>query len=281
MQMRVSSKRERVETEIINAGCCWDRVLLDRVIFTNSIFVYLPRLEDRAALARTSRAHHRMATRYDVALRQMWTTWAVPTLTASTRRVMLLESQLMPCIQWVHEKRRTLARIQLKTVSRTGYMEGVHYLMERCDPTSRFRYKSTVIDTAGILFRNKHVEKAVEFYSKYCKPLISAPLCGEYEACARSALRSCHPLADNHVLSCMTKWTEIKLHENGLWAGLLYSEDDVILYHWNTFTDVRVAIASMGKMARFTSKNAYGKAFALERVLQKGVTAEEFERIWG
>lgn len=279
------SKRVRLDDDTC---CSWDRVLLDRTIFTTSIIAYLPRLEDRAALACTSHAYRRFAARYDAVLRQMWATWAVPSVRPKTRMVLLLESQLLPCIQWVHaqrhiqwinRERRSFLGTLTRAVAYTGYMEGVHYLLSQHDHTNAHEYKNHVIQTASCLFRKKHVEKAVAFYSAHCAAL-KPSLQSEHDMCIQSALRACHPLADAHVRMYMNGWTELKMRESGFWAGLLHHEDDVIRYHWNKFTDVRQAISSMEKVARFTSRNAIGRAFAMERALEKGVTAEEFNAMW-
>ncbi len=273
--MRVSSPSKRARFLSDDTVPCWERILLDRVIFTGSIIRHLPRLEDRASLARTSRTYRRFSKKHDVVLRQMRRTWAVPSLSFATRLDMLFDSRLLPCIRWAcdHQKNDIAMPSHLRAVAASGYMDGVYYMVSRTED------KNAVDDTLCALFYHKHVEKALSFYETHWKPLMGS---GDttYAACSSYSLRTCHPLADAHVRACIPEWTETLLREAGFKAGLLSKQADVIHYHLGYLTDVRQAISSLAKASHITRRNAYGKAFALEHALKNGISAEEFEGLW-
>jgi len=252
--------------------------LCDGVIYT-ALMQELPRLEDRFALAACSTAAYRCAELYDVSLRQMRFTWAVPRLSRRARIMMLLGSHLIECVQWAFDHRNGIPdalHTYCMEVARSGFLKGLNVLVPlfHC---SGHRFTGIIRE----LFKYYHVEQAITFYTQHVKPDASD---GNRTRYTFQAICACHPLADAFVLRLMPHWTDDELRTEAFYSSVFERPYmHIYEYHWNAIRDVRDAIRCMAiamTQRRLPRAVSTGYKFALEHAVTKGMDQITFDEIW-
>lgn len=241
---------KRIRDDNNDADDVDDTASASAVVFQNYALIhvhvmrFLPSLADRARLACVTRNMRRYCTRHDVALKQMWTTWAVPNLSLNVRTSLLLPSGLMACIRWAWDHdvgHGTKYEHYAIILSKLGHIEGVLFSIDHA--ATALERRQLLIQCVMQMFHSEHWENAIQLYEKHVKPLEPTPF--ETSLCMMASLYACSDAIEARTMAWKPGMRHAEVRLLGLKLGLCCRNPAILEYHFNAIANSAEAIRAL------------------------------------